>query len=246
MSDFGTGPGSGSRDNGLRCPAYVAVGDLDPRVADAMLDTLRAEGIAAYASPTPATKGGYLELRLPPRMTDRLYVDSAKSARATELVGIETEETEPPAAPAPPVASAGEGIDVDAAWQGLLASLKQPSATATWPSRENVSESSRPAHLDDMPLDGPEYDLLSNLDQVNLEEEHFVPPTPPPLPKLRRATLGALTAIGAGIAVLVSNFDGGTFAWPAIFAIIGGGIALVWNVRSEPPMDPDSDDGAVV
>jgi hypothetical protein len=243
MSEFGSGPSAGSRDNGLRCGNYVAVGDLDPRVADAMLDTLRAEGIAAYVLPTPAARGVGLELRLPPRMTDRLYVDSTKSDRATELVDLEKADAEPAPPPGP---SLGSDVDVDAAWQQLLTSLKTPTTTATWPTRENVSESSRPAHLDDMPLDGPEYDLLSNLDQVNLEEEHFVPPPPPPLPKLRRATVGALAAIGLGIALLVTNFGGGDFAWPAIAAIIGGGIALVWNVKSGPPNDSGWDDGAVV
>jgi hypothetical protein len=244
MTDFGSGPGSGTRDNGLRCGNYIAVGDLDPRVADAMLDTLRAEGIAAYAAPTPATRGGYLELRLPARMTDRLYVDSTKSDRAAELVGVEQAEAEPPPRPTPPASD----VDVDAAWQQLLTSLKTPTPAdaETWPNRENVSERSRPAHLDDMPLDGPEFDLLSNLDQVNLEEEHFVPPPAPPLPKLRSATIGALAAIALGIVILVTNLDGGTFAWPAIAAIIGGGLALVWNVKQGPPTDSGWDDGAVV
>lgn len=243
MTEFGSGPTSGSRDNGLRCGGYVAVGDLDPRVADALLDTLRSEGIAAYAVPTPASRGANLELQLPSRMTDRLYVDATRSERASELVDLERQDAEPPPAPSP---SLGSEVDVDAAWQQLLTSLKSPTTTATWPNRENVSESRRPAHLDDMPLDGPEYDLLSNLDQVNLEEEHYVPPPPPPLPKLRRATLGALIAIAAGIVLLVTNFGDGDFAWPAIAAIIGGAIALIWNVKQGPPLDSGSDDGAVV
>lgn len=239
------GPGSGARDNGLRCAGYVGVGDLDPRVADAMLDTLRAEGIAAYAAPTPASKGGYLELRLPARMTDRLYVDATKSDRASELVGIEQAQAQ--ATPAPPRARSTESeLDVDAAWHELLVSLKSPSATATWPSRENVSEGGRPAHLDDLPLDNAGIDQLTSAEPADLEDDHFVPPPPPPLPKLRRATLGALGAILFGIALLVTNFAGGAFQWPAIFAIIGGGIALVWNVKNGPPTDSGWDDGAVV
>ncbi len=243
MTDYGSGPDSGARDNGLRCGGYVAVGDLDPRVADALLDALRAEGIAAYASPTPATRGGYLELRLPARMTDRLYVDATKSDRATELIGLEQAEAEPPPRPS---RAADEEVDVDAAWQQLLTSLKTPTTTATWPSRENVRDTGRPAHLDDLPLDGPQFDLLSNADQVNLEEEHFVPPPGPPLPKLRRSTILALAAIVGGILLLVTNVSDGAFAWPAIAAIIGGGVALVWNVKQGPPTDSGWDDGAVV
>ncbi len=243
MSEYGSGPSAGARDNGLRCGSYISVGDLDPRIADAMLDTLRSEGIAAYVAPTPASKGVGMELQLPARMTDRLYVDSTKSERAKTLVDLEKEDSEP--AP-PPTPSLGSDVDVDAAWQQLLTSLKTPTTAATWPSRENVSESNRPAHLDDMPLDGPEHDLLSNLDQVNLEEEHFVPPPPPPLPKLRRVTVGALAAIALGIVLLVTNFGDGDFAWPAIAAIIGGAVALVWNVKQGPPTDSGWDDGAVV
>ena len=51
------GPRRGSRDNGLRCANYTPVADLDPRVVDALLATLRDEGIAAYATPTPAATG---------------------------------------------------------------------------------------------------------------------------------------------------------------------------------------------
>jgi hypothetical protein len=243
MSEFGSGPSAGSRDNGLRCGSYVAVGDLDPRVADAMLETLRSEGIAAYVAPTPAVKGVGMELHLPARMTDRLYVDSTKSERASGLVDREKQDAEPAARPS---ASLGADVDVDAAWQQLLTSLKSPTAATTWPTREDISERNRPDHLDDMPLDGPEYDLLSNLDQVDLEEEHFVPPPPPPLPKLRRATIGALSAIAGGIVLIVTNFGGGAFAWPGILLIIGGSVALVWNVRQGPPTDSGWDDGAVV
>ncbi|HWC35717.1 MAG TPA: hypothetical protein VG650_12940 [Mycobacteriales bacterium] len=237
----GPGPRSGARDNGLRCGGYVAVGDLDPRVADAMLETLRAEGIAAYAAPTPASQGGYLELRLPARMTDRLYVDATKSERAEELVGVERAEAEP----AVQQRSGDAEIDVDAAWQQLLASLQAPSSTATWPSRENVSETTRPAHLDDLPLDrdlGP----LHGGEPVDFEDEHFVPPPAPPLPRLRTVTIGALAAIAAGLLIIVTNFEGGDLVWLAILAIIGGGAALIWNVKSGPPTDSGWDDGAVV
>jgi hypothetical protein len=241
MTEFGTGPSSGSRDNGLRCGGYVAVGDLDPRVADVLLDTLRSEGIAAYASPTPPAKGLALELSASAQMTDRLYVDTTKSERATELVQLEAAEAHP-AEPAP----ATGATDVDAAWQQLLTSLQTPTPTATWPSRENVADSGRHDYLDDLPLGDAGVDQLTSLDQVNLEEEHFEPPLPPPLPKLRRATMGALAAIGFGILLVVTNVGDGAFVWPGIFAIIGGCVALVVNMKPGPPSDSGWDDGAVV
>src|SRR4051794_5506550 len=79
------GPRRGTRDNGLRCAGYAPVADLDPRIVDALLTTLRDEGIAAYAAPTPATTGGAMETRLPPRPIARLWVDDTRVARAKEL-----------------------------------------------------------------------------------------------------------------------------------------------------------------
>lgn len=86
MVEHGQGPRSGARDNGLRCAGYVPVGDLDPRVADALLERLRDEGIAAYVAPTPGHRGGALEVTMPSRLTDRLYADSEHAARAWELL----------------------------------------------------------------------------------------------------------------------------------------------------------------
>src|SRR5437016_2493973 len=42
----------GRRDNGLTAAAYAAVGDVDPRVGEHLLDVLAAAGIAAYLQPS--------------------------------------------------------------------------------------------------------------------------------------------------------------------------------------------------
>src|SRR3954470_10009670 len=109
MADYGQGPRSGARDNGLRCSNYVMVGDLDPRIADSLLETLRGEGIAAYVTPTPASQGGFLETRHPSRLTARLYADATRTERAHELLPTPDPTTE---------------IDFDSAWQQVLQSLQ--------------------------------------------------------------------------------------------------------------------------
>jgi hypothetical protein len=126
------GPQSGTRDNGLRADRYVAIGDLDPRVADAALGTLRAEGIAAYAVPTPGARGGYLEQRLPTQPTDRLYVDEQRAETACDLLargdepdpdtaaGTDAESGAGPGPGAPSAAGDPEDLDVDAAWEQIL------------------------------------------------------------------------------------------------------------------------------
>jgi hypothetical protein len=76
------------RDNGFVARHYVPLADLDPRLADAMLEALRSEGIAAYVVPSTGQLGGYLEVHLPERPRDRLWVDRRHHDRATALLSV--------------------------------------------------------------------------------------------------------------------------------------------------------------
>ena len=220
------GPRRGSRDNGLRCANYAPVADLDPRIVDALLGALKDEGIAAYAAPTPATTGGAMETRLPSRPIDRLWVDDTQVTRARELVD---RENAPEPAPA-------EQDDFETAWQQVLASLQSsPGGTPSWPEAEEA-----PVGLSGSDDDEP----MRSYDPA--DEDHFEPPAPPPLPRLRKPTLAALVCIGLGILVLAVNLDGGTFRVPAILLIVAGCASLVWHMRQGPPTDSGWDDGAVV
>jgi hypothetical protein len=216
MVDHGQGPRSGSRDNGLRCAGYIAVGDVDPRVADDLLETLRSEGIAAYVSPTPSAQGGYLDVPVPTSLTDRLYADSTQAERATELLAAAPSRA--PATPMPPPMP-GHEIDFESEWAKLVGTLQSPDAPTE-------------------PLGGPAAD-------PDLEG-HFVPPPPPPLPRLRPVTIASLVAILLGLIMIVTNLDGGALIWLAIVAILGGGAALVYHLKDGPPTDSGWDDGAVV
>jgi hypothetical protein len=232
-----------ARDNGLRCSAYAAIGDYDPRVADAILEELRTVGIAAYVSPTPGTTGGYLETRPPAGLTDRLFADSLKVDQAKTVADQEhSPESPAPAGSSPvdaPGSAGGDDLDIDAAWQQLLVSLQAPStsATPTWPSSEDLPAT--PVHSFESlpPLEAP---------APTPEDEHFVPPPPPPLPTLQRVTVVAWLAILGGIALLVFNIDGGSLSWVGILAILGGAFSLVWHVKQGPPTDSGWDDGAIV
>jgi hypothetical protein len=229
MTEYGQGPRSGARDNGLRCANYVMVGDLDPRVADSLLETLRDEGIAAYVTPTPAAQGGFLETRHSSRMTDRLYADAERTDRARELL--------------PPPDPAAE-IDFDSAWQQVLQSLQSPTdgTSASWPSSEDT-----PAEpvARDVPVELPVAEYRGYQGDPALDE-HFDPPPPPPLPRLRKVTIIALIAIVAGVLILATSFDGGSLMWLAIVAIVSGVATLIWHMKDGPPIDSGWDDGAVV
>jgi hypothetical protein len=246
MAEHGQGPRSGARDNGLRAARYVAVGDFDPRIADAALQSLREEGIAAYVSPTPGERGGYLEMRLPHQPTDRLYVDEVRAAAACDLLAEQPGPTgEPPvgvaaASPGPHGPGAAD-IDVNAAWEQVLLSLRSTeTAGHPWPDSEDIAG----------PAEGNTDDVIAALSgesRVQDEpDEHFVPPAPPPLPRLQVPTVISLLAILGGILVNVTGFDGGDLDWLGIGAVIAGAIGLVWRAKEGPPTDSGWDDGAVV
>jgi hypothetical protein len=208
----------GARDNGLRAGNYVQVSELDPRVADDLLLTLREHGIAAYVMPAEGTVGGSMETRLPTRPMARLYVDDQRVDDARQLVD------EQPAQPAP---------DFEASWQQVLTSLQSSPAqmSSPWPEREDLTLAER------------ERDYV---DPVELEEEHFVPPPPPPLPRLRRATWGALATMAFALFVMVTDSGGRALSVLAFLVFVAAGASLIYNMRQGPPTDSDEDDGAVV
>ena len=81
--------------------------------------------------------------------------------------------------------------------------------------------------------------------------EHFVPPVPPPLPRLDPITKGAWVALFGGpayllIAVMVDWQVPGWAAFCAVAAFIGGFATLVVHMGERPPRDSGPDDGAVV
>lgn len=83
------------------------------------------------------------------------------------------------------------------------------------------------------------------------DDEHFVPPVPPPLPRLDPITKGAWVALFGGpayllIAVMVDWQVPGWAAFCAVAAFIGGFATLVVHMGERPPRDSGPDDGAVV
>jgi hypothetical protein len=83
------------------------------------------------------------------------------------------------------------------------------------------------------------------------DDDHFVPPDPPPLPRLDPLTKGAWVALFGGpayllIAVMVDWQVPGWAAFCAVAAFIGGFATLVVHMGDRPPRDSGPDDGAVV
>jgi hypothetical protein len=142
------------RDNGFVARHYVPLADLDPRLADAMLEALRAEGIAAYVVPSTGRLGGYLEVHLPERPHDQLWVDREHHDRAVTLLSLQSDDPDTIAAPADsaavmpsPPADLPDLPDVanlpdssDDVWAQLVANFDLPAdqTAGQWPLAEDL------------------------------------------------------------------------------------------------------------
>jgi len=83
------------------------------------------------------------------------------------------------------------------------------------------------------------------------DDEHYVPPVPPPLPRLDPVSKGAWVALFGGpgyllLAVLLGWVVPSWIAFCAVGAFVGGFATLVVRMGDRPPGDSGPDDGAVV
>jgi hypothetical protein len=83
-------PPRGRRDNGLTSAAdWGALVDVDPRLSEALLDSLRAVGVAAYVEPAGGSVHTVSPVSLPTRPLDRLWVDASRADQARAVVTAE-------------------------------------------------------------------------------------------------------------------------------------------------------------
>ena len=83
------------------------------------------------------------------------------------------------------------------------------------------------------------------------DDEHYVPPVPPPLPRLDPVSKGAWVALFGGpgyllLAVLLGWVVPSWAAFCAVGAFVGGFATLVVRMGDRPPGDSGPGDGAVV
>ncbi len=242
------------RSNGLTASSYLPVADLNPSVAEALLDELKEKRIAAYSQPvdSPSVSGlDRPEYRV--EVLVRLYVDAAATDQALELVS----------AMGPYLAQRND----DLTWAQIVAGYDTPPATAVapWPVYEDVD----PAAPDDAdetgertlstPAEGPAADEKLPYRSARWqgpardtpEEDRFVPPPPPPLPRLSGAEQVAWLGLVGGPAVLLAAavFAQSLPTWLTLLAalgFIGGFVTLVVRMDDGTGRLDDPDDGAQV
>jgi hypothetical protein len=204
------------------------VADVDPRLADHLLDVLGLRDVAAYVEPAPAGT---------PVTADRLYVAADQTGAAREVLteiaselGIEVsrshaERPDPPMQRPDPL----QGRDTNAEFAAIIAGL---------------GDLDRPLFS---PASAPTANAMA--DDSEDEVEHFVPPTPPPVPRPAMAT--AMAALLTLIGILVMAF-GSMIGLPpdlplplGVMLVLFGAGMLVMRLREE-PWDDSDDDGAQV
>lgn len=258
-------PRRGRRDNGLEAPEYAVAADVDPRIGEHLLDVLALAKIAAYLQPTSDFDPVTMTRVLPARPTDRLYVDRDHLEEAREYA----RRLESGNDPLDEVAEHGGDLDeFELRWRELVRQLENErngenrldlgsGDTRLEPTPDRGGEFRLPRLRSALPGMGPdEPTLLDALDTDFTDgDDRFVPPNPPPLPPISRPALISLTAVAAGILVLL---------WPSLLGYVGihgtegalvvatlflvaGAVGLVLRLRpGGEDEDEDPDDGARV
>jgi len=162
--------GSGRRDNGLPSAEWGALVDLDPRLSESLLDSLAAEGVAAFVEPARDTDSYTRATVLPKRPLDRLWVDPSRADLARGVVTSEVADLTALLAEQEPGATA----------HGLVRPVPRNSATRVLPPPELPGPPNLPRPAD---LHGPSDlagspDLASPPDPIDPPD----PPGPSPLP----------------------------------------------------------------
>lgn len=226
---------SGPLGNGLAAAHYVPLTDVDTDLGPHLLTALGRARIAAYLGATP----GDLAARR------RLFVAAEERGDARIIVAAVVRAAgQSPDAPAaasgvaPPGAAPDPGIDFDTAFADLIADWHVDTVNA-------IRDAERALSKEDE-------DWRARLEQpaaepVWLDEQHYVPPAPPPLPRLAAPTIMAMSVLAISILVLGL---GGQFGLASkltlllgVCGLLLGATILVSRLRER---HDDDDDGAVL
>lgn len=237
------------RSNGLQASSYTPVADLNPSVAEALLDELKERQIAAYCQPIDTrSMSAFDRPEFQVEVLVRMYVDATATDQVLEMLSTKDPYLV-------------QGND-DLTWAQIVAGYDVPSTTvvAPWPVYEDVDTATDETeatttvlrHPDAATTDGRNAAARrQNRFEEPAEEDRFVPPAPPPLPRLAAADqLGWLGLVG-GPAVLVAAavFSLALPSWVTLIAALGfiaGFVSLVVRMDNGEERYDDPDNGAQV
>ena len=216
--------GSARHGNGLDADTWVPLVDVDPEVGEQLLIALKRAAIPAYLEPAGEPQRRRLFVASADRGDARIVVEAA--TRGTDgLVPLDVLD----------------GVDTEAEFNALVGDWDIDTIGAVRSAERDLTREDADwrARLE------PGFPDASAAD----DEEHYVPPAPPPLPRLAGATVFALFVLALSIVLLAIGDNFGLdpdFAFLAgVAGILVGAGMLIMRLRARPPEDED-DDGAVI
>ena len=222
-------------NNGLLASSYVPLTDVAATIAPQLLSALSRARIAAYLAEAPGSQGALrLYVASGERSDARTIVAAVVRANGGEPPEETTEDTEPRTDPL-------AGIDADAEFAALVADWHVDTHHAIRDAERSLSredEDWRARLNQDEPVD----DELTWLD-----EGHYVPPNPPPLPRPTAPILLGMVLVL--VSVLLFAFGdplGMPFSLSLFLGVCGIITALVLFVMRLREYRDEDDDGAVL
>jgi hypothetical protein len=225
--DLGPQPWS----NGLLASSYVALTDVAATIAPQLLSALSRARIAAYLAEAPGSAGSL-----------RLYVASSERIDARTIVAAVVRAN---GGEAPKQSESDDplaGIDADAEFAALVADWHVDTHTAIRDAERDLSREDEDWRLRLNRQEVPEDDELMWLD-----EGHYVPPNPPPLPRPTfPIVVGILLVIVSIMLFALGDPLGMPFPLSLFLGVSGIITALVLFVMRLRAYRDDDDDGAVL
>ncbi|MEU0879650.1 hypothetical protein ABZ345_13680 [Lentzea sp. NPDC005914] len=140
--------------------------------------------------------------------------------------------------------------NVDELFAEIVAGLERDGVGKDWLDLDEASPVSDLEARDDAADDTPSDPVEEPERRDRDDEDHYVPPEPPPFPVLRASTIAALGLFVLGIVLLVAP---GLFGLQSrigtplsLVALCAGVGWLILRMRNTPPPDSGWDDGAQV
>lgn len=251
---------------GLPAAAYAKLVDVDPPIAEHVIELLTQAKIPAYAEPLVGDTGPYRDVRAPDRPTTRIYVErtrlgEARNAISDGLPSLRAEFHADAAARADADDMKRASSDrIDAAWEDIVAGFHtsepppRPDVEGSGLSQRLVREHTEPPEQPDRggvadtpsahepPLLGPRDYLVEDDD-----DEGFTPPPPPPMPRPRdRFDAFAWIGLIGGPLAIILTFVLGIGGWLAAAGFAAFTAGFVTLVARSSDRRHEGDDGAVV
>jgi len=230
-------------ENGLPADEWLLLADVEALFTEHVLESLADQGIAAYAEPSTAPEATYLGSGRSGGPSDRVMVDRRYRSQARAVLAGLLPELRAE------VAESRRQAD-DTSWQQIVNGLSSEGVGSRRVDVDDAAGESEVAadEWSDVRPDPANTGVDADLAD---EQEHYVPPEPPPFPTTDTVNRFAWVGLIGGPAFLILgtllgwSVDG-VAALLAVGAFVGGFVTLVARMKDGPSIDDDGDDGAVV